>query len=230
MGPLSKHTSSILTHTGICDASAADSFLENSIACQKSECEADGWVLDIGFLAPLQMFCAGSGNSIPDSILDNAYACATASTVSTRKVEHSATATSTRGGGTELSATTSSAFTQTTTDGDGHTLELVVPIVMGPNTMYTGKTSTKTIDGSSTTATTTSTTVSTGSIVSTTAIPTQAQSASPSPSTPTAQATQKSPASGNGTPFENMQASATRFGMSGIVAGLGLFVGAFWEL
>lgn len=219
----------ILIRTGICDASATDAFLENSIACQKSECDAEGWDLDFKLLAPLEMFCGVFENPIPNSILDNAYDCATASTVSTRKVEHSTTATRTRSEDTKLSATTSSMFTQTTTDGDGHTLQLVVPIIMGPNTMYTGKTVTKTIENSST-APTTSTTSSAETTISTTADPTQGQGASPSSSTPTAQATQKAPASGNGTPFENMQASAGRFGVSSIVAGLSCLVAAFMRL
>lgn len=212
----------------ICDASATDSYLLNSLECAKSECDTAGWVLELGLLAPLQVYCAASGDALPESVIDSAYDCATSTSITapttTRKVEHSTTARTTRGGGSELQDTTTSTFTQTTTDGEGHTVKLVVPIIMGPDTMFTGKIVTSTLEGNPTTMTSTSATT-TQTDASTAVEPTQAQGASSS--TPTAEPTQAGPASGSGSPFENMQAGSTRFGFSSAVIGVGLLAGAF---
>jgi hypothetical protein len=220
----------MLTPTGICDASANDaSYIQSALECAKSKCTAEGWALELGLLAPLQLYCAAVGNAVPESIIDSAFACATATTaappMTTRQVEHSTT---THRGDSELRETTRSIYTQTTKDEEGHTVELVVPIIIGPNTMFTGKIVTNTMVNNPMTTVTSSVASTTQVPGPTSAEPTQAQGVSSS--TAAAQATQADPASGNGSPFENMQAGASQFGFSGAVIGLGLLAGAILRL
>jgi hypothetical protein len=159
--------------------------------------------------------------------MDEAYECATATAgaapTTTHKPEHSTTTATTQGGGKGLEGTTTSTFTQTTTDGDGHTVAVIVPIVMGPDTMFTGSSVVSTIKPTTTAALISTDTTQTAAPTSADA--THARGASSS--APPAQATQVGPAGGNGSPFENMQAAATRFGFTTTVVGLGLFAGLF---
>lgn len=51
----------------------------------------------------------------------------------------------------ELTSTVRSTLTKTTTDSNGHTLQVIVPIAVGPSGMVTGSISTSTISGRPTT-------------------------------------------------------------------------------
>lgn len=183
------------------------------------------------------MFCAASGEEVPGSVMSSAYDCATAtapaSSQATRKVEHSTKDSdrqTTKNNGDGLKTTVTSTLTQTTTDGDGNTLQIIVPIVMGPDTMSTGDIVTSTLDGqaSATTAPSSAAASPSQTAEPSAPAPTQAQGA-PS-STATAETTQGRSSNSNGSPFENMQAGAAQWSFSGVAVGLSMLAGVFLRL
>ncbi|KAF2108563.1 hypothetical protein BDV96DRAFT_652815 [Lophiotrema nucula] len=220
----------------ICDASQDDNYLTDAVLCMRSDCQADDWSLDVFFLGPLDMWCSAAGNSIPEDIMSSAYDCATATAsvapLTTREVQHSSESGGQKTkGGDSITATVTSTITRTTTDGDGHTIQLVIPIVMGPGILSQGPTSTSTLDED---ASSTDSPSSSGASASSTpgvtaSASTQAQQSQVASSTTSSKAAQKT-SNNNGSPFENMQAGAERFVFSGTLVGLGAVAGLFAQL
>lgn len=212
----------------ICDSSQDDDYLTSAVECVVRSCGAEELEVDLTFLAPLQMYCAATGDDIPDSVMSSAYACATATATSatpspTRKVEHSSQENNghktTKEASNGLESTVTSTVTLTTTNGEGSTLQVLIPIVMGPSTMTTGEIITSTLDSKSTASPAAS---STPEPVA--AAPTQAQDSS-SPS-----ATAKETNIGQGSPFDISQGGAAHWDFSGALAGAGLLLGVLLRL
>jgi len=212
----------------ICDASQSDSFLPIVASQILKKCDTDDWKVEASLLFTVQSYCEFTGNPVPDDILDRAYSVdkATASTTTKKADNTQKTQTHKTTKAEDLKSTVTTTLTQTKTDKDGHTLVVIIPIVMGPNTISTGKMVTSTLEPKSTDATS-----SNPASPSTTAPPlpasTQEQSSLP---------TSTSPPSGgrvsnsNGSPFENMQAGASRCGISVALFGIGLVGGLFMIL
>ncbi|KAF1911691.1 hypothetical protein BDU57DRAFT_542801 [Ampelomyces quisqualis] len=139
----------------ICKTSAdSTSYLPGAISCTVSKCNADEVALDM-FLGPLDMLCSGIHCPIPDEVIKAAYANerpqsirTTSTTTSSRKPEHSTSKTTENG--PELTSTIRSTLTRTSADSSGHTLQIMVPIVVGPSGVSTGFVSTSTLTGRST--------------------------------------------------------------------------------
>ena len=221
---------------GICDASQDDEYLQNAVSCMRSDCEADDWSLEVFFLGPLDLWCSAAGNSIPEDIMSSAYDCATATTsiapLTTREVQHSSQSGGQKTkGGDSMTAIVTSTITRTTTDDEGHTIQLVIPIVMGPGTLSQGPTSTSTLEEDvSSTDTPSSSDASANSTPGVTAsASSQAQQGQLASSTTSSNAAKKT-SSNNGSPFDNMQAGAERFSFSGTLIGLGAVAGLFARL
>ncbi|CAN9171848.1 unnamed protein product [Alternaria alternata] len=117
----------------------------------------------------------------------------------------------------------STTITRTTTDGDGNTLQIVVPIVVNPTGISTGSIVTSTVAGASPTS----------------AVSLRSETAQPSAPAPTAGASSTAsppssvtgsgsdeadpPANGDGSPFVNMQAGAERWAVSIPLMAMGAF-------
>ncbi|KAH7085822.1 hypothetical protein BKA63DRAFT_560452 [Paraphoma chrysanthemicola] len=201
--------------TCICQTSQeSDSYLPSAISCAVSKCNAADWALDL-VLGQLQLLCTGLSCAIPDDVMDEAYAAASDSDDEGPKPTRTpATATSTKKSAHKTStaapALTSivrSTFTRTTTDSSGHTVQVVVPIAVGPSGIVTGSIATSTLSGQ---------TASTGALSSVLSSPSAQDSlrASSQPSTSTSAAASQrteAPARGNGSPFENMQATGSKW-------------------
>jgi hypothetical protein len=213
--------------SGICKTSEDSSaYLPSAIACARIECNADPWELDL-FLAPLQLYCEAIDCAIPDHVMTDAYAAASgdgSSPTTATRYTHSPAKTDTpkptnTNGSNDDDPTSiiTTTYTKTTTDSDGNTLQVIVPIVMGPTAISTGSTITSTVGGSM---------GSTEMSSSTAASPSStAQASGPAPGTSSTSASgseeTRSPANGNGSPFENMQAGAGRWTVSVPMFGLG---------
>jgi hypothetical protein len=126
-----------------------------------------------------------------------------------------------------LTATLKSTVTQTTTDGSGNTLLVIIPIVVGPSGVFTGDMSTSTVTAASSNAPSSAPATPSPSAVASPPTPTQR-----APSSTSAAGGQRtnSPASGNGSPFENMQASASRWAVPGPMLGLGVVAILFMRM
>jgi hypothetical protein len=127
------------------------------VSCAVSRCNADHLALDLA-LGSLELLCAGIGDRIPKDIMDDAYAAAADSDSDSddepsRSTHTPAPTTSkqktakTSNVATELTNTIRSTFTTTTTDSNGNTLQIVVPVVIGPSRIDTGAPSTSTMSG-----------------------------------------------------------------------------------
>ncbi|KAF2023180.1 hypothetical protein EK21DRAFT_119007 [Setomelanomma holmii] len=197
----------------ICQSSEdGDSYLPSAVACAVDKCDAD-WALQL-VLGQLQLLCIGLHCAIPDDVMDAAYAVASGSdddnplsthtsvaVTSTKKSEHK---TSTRSGEVqELTSTVRSTFTRTTTDSSGHTVQIVVPIAIGPSGIVTGSIATSTLSGQALSTRLPSSAVASPSATA----PSTTSLRSPAFTAPTASQRTESPARGNGSPFENMQAT-----------------------
>ncbi|KAF2729770.1 hypothetical protein EJ04DRAFT_555874 [Polyplosphaeria fusca] len=219
----------------ICDASQSDSFLPLAASCMVSKCDETDLTVQWFFLGPLDLYCSVTGDDIPKDIMDSASAaCETTSTEapsSTSEGQHSHKSddkTKTHGGA--LTGSVTSTMTKTTTDGHGNTLELIIPVVMGPGTFSYGKTVTSTIQADATSAAATSAAASPSQTADTPApTSTVAQEGQAESSTTSSQAAQRT-SNSNGSPFENMQAGAGRYGLSGALVALGAVAGLFLRL
>jgi hypothetical protein len=125
------------------------------VSCAVSKCDADHWALDLT-LGSLELLCAGIGSRIPKDIMDDAYGAASESdsddesTQSTRTPARTTSKQKTAkvsNTATELTSTIRSTFTTTTTDSNGNTLQIVVPIVIEPTRIVTGALSTSRLRG-----------------------------------------------------------------------------------
>jgi hypothetical protein len=201
--------------SGICESSQDGDYLTKSVECAVQSCSADGVNVVLNFLAPLQMYCKATRDDIPDEVMSSAYACATATATSatpsfTRNVEHSTQASKTsKGLGNGLESTIISTVTVTTTDESGNTLQLLIPIVMGPSTMTTGEMMTSTL-GSKPTAS-----------------PAATSNAEAAASTSTASSRAQATNIGNGSPFDlSAQGGSARWSFSVAFVGSGMLFGA----
>ncbi|KAI4905937.1 hypothetical protein J4E90_011054 [Alternaria incomplexa] len=223
--------------SGICQTSeSSTSYLSSAVACAVSSCKADESDIEL-VLGPLELYCDAIGCTIPAEVVEDAYAAVSSTAAADPpKPTHAApttkpapaapkptTTTQTNDhddAGADLTSAISTTITKTSTDGDGNTLQIIVPIVMGPTQISTGSIITSTVAG--------------GTPVSTISSPSpSAQPSAPVP-TPGASFTQTSsasgseetdppPANGNGSPFENMQAGAGRWSLSTPGMALGAF-------
>jgi hypothetical protein len=199
------------------------------------QCDAEDWTLETKFLSPLQWYCGAVDKDIPDDIISSAYAAATATgtattPLTTRKVEHSdkpGSPRTTDQGDAELTAVFTSTKTMTTTNADGQTLQIMVPVIMGPSTISFGKTVTSTLSGEATTTSPTSGPPS-PSPTSKAAAPVSTEGGAAS-STTSAQGPKKT-SNANGSLFENAQAGASRWGLSTVGVGMAFVVGLFMRL
>jgi hypothetical protein len=170
---------------------------------------------------------------IPDDVMAAAYAAAgdaddepqqhtpkPATPTSSKQSEHK----SSKGGNDAqpLTSTMRSTITKTTTDGSGNTLQLVVPIVVGPSGISTGAISTSTLDGR---ATSTDTQLST----SPAAASTPNFTLLPSSTSATRSQQTRNPGGGSGSPFD-APAAASRWVVSGPLLVLGVLAICFLRL
>ncbi|KAF2866676.1 hypothetical protein BDV95DRAFT_611357 [Massariosphaeria phaeospora] len=217
----------------LCDASQSASYLSSAVSCIASTCDVDDWTINLLFLGPLQMYCGAVGNPIPETIMSGAYVACTSTKAApqptTRKAEHSTKPTEHKTTkGADLRSAVSSTIIKTTTDKDGNTLLLMVPIVIGPHTaIETGRIITSTVENepSITSTPAASSVPASPSSAAETAAPRTTQP----PPAPPAEPTQRT-GEGNGSPFENMQAGATQWRFSGALVGLGALAGIFMRL
>ncbi|KAK7193652.1 hypothetical protein DPSP01_000203 [Paraphaeosphaeria sporulosa] len=213
----------------ICESSQNGDYLTSAVECAVRSCNADGLNVALSFLAPLQMYCKATRNEIPDEIMSSAYSCATATSTSatpttTRKDEHSTQAPKTsKDAGSGLESTITSTITVTTTDESGSTLQVLIPIVMGPSTMTTGEMITSTLDSKPTASP--AATSNAEAAGSTAAVPVPAPS-QPQES-PASSATAKATSIGNGSPFDlSVQGGSAPLGFSASFVGFGILFGA----
>ncbi|KAL1791753.1 hypothetical protein ACET3X_009504 [Alternaria dauci] len=207
----------------ICQTSESSaSYLPSAVTCAVTNCDADDWALEL-VLGPLELYCDAIGCTIPAEVVDDAYDAVSSSYVppTTTRAPPTTTAAAPKPTRTSESdnhddddgftSPVSTTITRTTTDGDGNTLQVIVPIVVNPTGISTGSIITSTVAGASPT--------STDSPPSETARPSvpaptagASSAASPPPSaTGSASDEPEAPANGNGSPFENMQAGAGRW-------------------
>ncbi|KAF1840670.1 uncharacterized protein K460DRAFT_190691 [Cucurbitaria berberidis CBS 394.84] len=209
------------------------SYLPDAVSCAVSQCDADEWALDL-VLGPLQLYCTAIDCPIPDQVMESASAAATETREPTQTTPKAQTSTKTKKSthqttnrsdkGQDLTSTVKTTITRTTTDGDGNTLQVIVPIVMGPTGISTGKMVTSTVEGRASSTRAPSSTPASPS--PTTA---QAPSVASSSSAQSSRETER-PAGGNGSPFENMQAGAGTWSVSGPLLGLGALAVLFARL
>ncbi|OAL42922.1 hypothetical protein IQ07DRAFT_593453 [Pyrenochaeta sp. DS3sAY3a] len=209
----------------ICKTSQSSaSFLPDAVSCAVSKCNADDWALEL-VLGPLQLYCAAIDCAIPEDVVDSAYAAAsdtddeplqTSVVVSskTKTKPSNPQTTNTSDDDEDLTSTVRTTMTKTTTDDNGNTLQVIIPIVMGPTGISTGDIITTTLEGK----TSSSPLLSRPSPTPGNTSPTLSL---PSTSTGPAQATER-PYNGNGSPFENMQAGASKWVVSAPILGLGV--------
>jgi len=186
----------------------------------------NGWRVELALLAPLDMFCAATDEPVPADIMSSAYARLSASASASAR---SPTPTSTRNTKTKartthppsttsrdadadhgLGTTITSTVTMTTTDQDGHTLQVLIPIVMGPTSIATGAMVTSTLPTPSQSSPTTE---------QTSASQSQQQPLAPSTLSAPAEPTRKS----GGSPFDTQTGAAyAQRRHSGAWLGMGL--------
>jgi outer membrane biosynthesis protein TonB len=194
----------------------------------------------MGFLLPLEGFCKLAGNDIPDEVLSGAYEAMTATATATPTTEQRRPATTRKAEQSEkpenpkttqkehrVTETLTSTMVRTTTDGEGRTLEIYVPVVIGPDTMSFGKTVTSTVGGESSATEAPS---SSSATPSPTAAPTQEEQPQEAPSSTTSADAPERTSNSNGSPFENMQAEAGQWRVSSLFLGLGAAAGMFMRL
>ncbi|KAF2003330.1 hypothetical protein P154DRAFT_103709 [Amniculicola lignicola CBS 123094] len=227
----------------VCDAAQDDSYLIDTMSCAASKCEdTQAWYLKMSFIYPLQTYCFAVGNEVPEEIISSACEAASGTTTetsapfTTHKVQHSQKSESPKtNGGHQLTKFITTTMTQTKTDDNGNTLQIIIPFVMGPSTTSYGKPITSTLDGKddSSTPPASSSSAAAASPSSTPQVtplastqPPQGQVASSTTSSTKAQQTSKS----NGSPFENMQAGASQWSVPRALIGMGVLAGGFMLL
>lgn len=203
--------------------------MPEAVSCAVSKCNADEWALEL-VLGPLQLYCAAIDCAIPEEIVDSAYAAAsgtdddeplqtTVVVPSKTKTKPSSPQTSNTSDDLDdedLASTVRTTITKTTTNEDGNTLQVIIPIVLGPTGISTGDIVTTTLDSQ----TSSSALLSQPSLTPGNSTPTPVLPLPPT-STGGAQASER-PYNGNGSPFENMQAGAGKWVISAPILGLGL--------
>jgi len=202
------------------------------VTCAVSQCRADPWAAQL-VLGPLELICLGLGDPIPRDNLAAAYAAATDTSQSTRRPAPAISSrkpeirTSKASNDQGLTATLKSTLTQTTTDGSGNTLLVIIPIVVGPSGVFTGDVSTSTVTATASNGL--SFIPSSASPSAAPSAPTPTQRVPPTTSSVGAQRSD-SPANGNGSPFENIQAGASKWPVSGPMLGLGAVAMLFMRM
>ncbi|CAN9176426.1 unnamed protein product [Alternaria alternata] len=222
----------------ICQTSESSaSYLPSAVACAVTNCDADDWALEL-VLGPLELYCDAIGCTIPAEVVDDAYDAVSSSYVPPSTTRAPPTTTAAAPKPITTTTTTSESddddsdgftspvstiITRTTTDGDGNTLQIVVPIVVNPTGISTGSIVTSTVAGASPTS----------------AVSLRSETAQPSAPAPTAGASSIAspppsatgsgsdepdpPANGDGSPFVNMQAGAGRWAVSIPLMTMGAF-------
>jgi len=203
--------------TGVCSTSEdSESYLSKAVSCAVQKCDAEEFALELA-LGPLQLLCLGLGRPISKDVMDEAYAAASGTTPNpTNSKKPDQTTSKARSEALELTSVIRSTLTQTTTDSNGNTLQVVVPIAIGPSGIVTGSFSTSTLSGQ---ATTTSATTP----MSPLAEPSLPELSLFSPLTPTAAPQRTGTGSsrgGNGSPFD-MAGTASKWTISIPLLGLG---------
>ncbi|CAI9635576.1 hypothetical protein GT037_005447 [Alternaria burnsii] len=221
----------------ICQTSESSaSYLPSAVACAVTNCDADDWALEL-VLGPLELYCDAIGCTIPAEVVDDAYDAVSSSYVppSTTRAPPTTTVaapkpTTTTSGSDDddsdgFTSPVSTIITRTTTDGDGNTLQIVVPIVVNPTGISTGSIVTSTVAGASPTSA-----VSLRSETAQPSAPAPTAGASPTASPPPSATGSGSgsdepdpPANGDGSPFVNMQAGAERWAVSIPLMAMGAF-------
>ncbi|KAF1974986.1 hypothetical protein BU23DRAFT_597951 [Bimuria novae-zelandiae CBS 107.79] len=216
----------------ICDSSQDGDYLTSAVECMVRSCDADGLTIALSFLAPLQMYCMATGDGIPGPAISSAYACATATTPAstatpspTRKVPHSTqTRQTTKEANNGLESTITSTVTLTTTNGDGNTVQVLIPIEMGPSTMITGEIITSTL-GSESNSVPATTSNAEPATEPTSALPSQTQNS------PSSSSTARPTNIGNGSPFDlSTGEGAAQRGLSASLYGAFILLGAFLRI
>ncbi|KAF2855905.1 hypothetical protein T440DRAFT_463251 [Plenodomus tracheiphilus IPT5] len=207
-------------------------YLPGIVTCLVSQCKADQLGIKL-FLGPLQLYCSAIGCSISDQVIGSAYAATSAtdskpSTVteisSSRSIHAPERRTTHRSdGGAELTKTMETTIVQYTTDGDGNGIQIMVSLVIGTSGIHTGAVLTSTVKSKAT-----STIASPTTSISSSGLPSY-ESAAASTRTPASTSAEESqatvrPGTGNGSPFENMQAGAGKWCVPALLLGLGALV------
>ncbi|CAI6257396.1 unnamed protein product [Periconia digitata] len=213
----------------ICSASQSDDYLQSAVECVRDECEKEGLEINVALLVPAQLYCSAVGSSIPDDSVKNAYECAMGGNVPSA-THKSATSTAKQHSESELKSTVTSTFSMTTTDGKGHTLQIVQPVAVGPSTVSTGDAVTSTLGSSSSSSASKSASSSSPSTTAAPNQPAQVSSAAPTQAPVSTSSPTQRVEDGGGSPFVNMQASAVHWSFSGPVAALGVVAGLFMRL
>ncbi|KAF2264006.1 hypothetical protein CC78DRAFT_259895 [Lojkania enalia] len=226
----------------ICNASQGDSYLPDAISCMVSDCDANELALQVFFLTPLELWCSVADNPIPDEVVSSAYVAVTATggpePVTTREVQHSKTevSNSRSGEGDSITAIVTSTLTRTTMDDDGNTLQLFIPVVVGPNTINYGKTITSMVEAEPSSTDAPSSAAASPSQTPEVPAPASTQVPQDQSQSPTAPAEEPQRTSNsnddvnNDMLFENMQAGAGRWSVPGILIGMGVVAGIFMRL
>lgn len=195
------------------------------MSCAVSKCDADDWALEL-VLGPLDLLCRATRCPIPKDVLDAAYAAAS-DDASPETPPASAPKPTKKPGQTpsasydapELTSTVRSTLTKTTTDSNGHTLQVIVPIAVGPSGVVTGSMSTSTLSGRpATTAPPSAATTSPPAHTSLPELSLLPSSTAPAP----APANGGGAAGGNGSPFD-VSAATSCFATSISLSSLGVF-------
>ncbi|OAK94346.1 hypothetical protein IQ06DRAFT_382054 [Phaeosphaeriaceae sp. SRC1lsM3a] len=207
----------------ICNTSDdSPSYLPSAVSCAVNKCAADDWALEL-VLGPLDLLCRGIQCPIPKEVMDNAYAAASDDTSSetpspppapkptSKKPAHTSSA---GDDAPQLTSTVRSTLTKTTTDNNGHTLQVIVPIALGPSGIVTGSMSTSTLSGRATT------TGAPSSAITSPPAATSLPELSLLPSSTPPPSSNGGAAGGNGSPFD-VSAAASLSVASAWLSGLG---------
>ncbi len=194
-----------------------------------STCHADQWSLDL-VLGSLSLYCRAIEYPIPDSVMNAAYTAATGQpylqmTSTTRSSQSQRAPTQSTDDQQALTTTVRATITRTTTDGNGNTLQVIVPLIMGPSGMSTGQVVTSTVH-----ATASSDIVSPSSTAKAAASAAWPSSQRPSSTSLETPRQTKQSTNGNGSPFENMQATAARYKLLSSLLSLCLLLALFIRL
>ncbi|KAF2746569.1 hypothetical protein M011DRAFT_478170 [Sporormia fimetaria CBS 119925] len=200
----------------ICDASQHTDYLPPALYCAATTCDTNSEILRIVLLLPIKPYCALNGVDVPDSVIDSAYAAAcgisppiiSTPTTTLKRSSHT------------LELTTLLSSTSMYTNGNGETIFKIIPIVMGDGYTRVGSTFESTVQPATT-----------GDVTSTRASATaELTGENGQPLETDAPSEDSAEGDGNGTLFENAQAGAGRWGVSGILAGLGAVAGMLMRL
>ncbi|ORY02371.1 hypothetical protein BCR34DRAFT_605600 [Clohesyomyces aquaticus] len=222
----------------ICKASQHDGYLASAMSCARDTCDEDEFSPGL-FLSTLESYCSMVGKDIPYPIISAAECAATETSKAPQPTptnrgpaSQKSQAHSSMSKGNDLTRTLTKTITQTTTDSNGATLQLIIPVIMGPNTMSYGSTITSTLGGEASSTDAPSNTAASPSPTAAPSAPpsTPAQQGQVGSSTTSSQKAGKTSSGNNGSPFENMQAGAGRWELSGAVICMSVLAGVFMRL